>query len=135
MTFWRCYYHVIWTTKHRMPLITSQNEGLIFNIVRGKTAELGGQVLAVNAVQDHVHAAVTIPPKVAVAGWAKRVKGVSAFEVNNQFPDSIEPFRWQEGYGVLTFGSRNTHVVVDYINRQQEHHASHNLIAWLEQVE
>jgi putative transposase len=118
-----------------MPRITSKNKGLIFSIIRNKTAELGGQVLAVNAVADHVHVAVSIPPKVAVAQWAKRVKGVSAFEINNQFSESLEPFRWQEGYGVLTFGEKNINTVVEYINRQQEHHANYKLIDWLEKTE
>lgn len=135
MTFWRCYYHVIWTTKHRLPLITPENEMMIFDIIKGKTAELGGQVLAVNAIPDHIHVAASIPPKVAVAQWAKRVKGVSTFEINNQFPDTQEPFHWQEGYGVLTFGAKNINTVVDYINRQQEHHANHDLMAGLEQVD
>jgi REP element-mobilizing transposase RayT len=135
MAFWRCYYHMVWATKHRMPLITSENESLIFNTVQGKTAELGGQVLAVNAVADHVRVAVSIPPKVAVAQRVKGVKGVSASEINNQFPNPLEPFRWQEGYGVLTFGTRNVKAIVEYINREKEHHANHDLIAGLEQTD
>ena len=135
MPFWRCFYHVIWTTKHRAPLITTENEPIIFHVVRDKTAELGGEVLAVNAVSDHMHVAVSIPPKVAVAEWVKRTKGVSAYEINQRFPDSFDPFRWQDGYGVLTFGARNLDTVVSYVQRQKEHHAQNDLLAYLEQVE
>jgi putative transposase len=135
MPFWRCCYHIIWTTKHRASLITPDYEPIIFHVVRDKTAELGGEMLAVNAVSDHVHVAVTIPPKVAVAEWVKRAKGVSAYEINQRFPDSLDPFRWQDGYGVLTFGAKNLDTVVSYIQRQKEHHAHNDLLAYLEQVE
>lgn len=120
-------------TKRRAPLIGPANELLLFEV--DKTGESGGEVLAVNAVSDHVHVAATIPPKVAVADWVKRVKGVSAYEINLRFPDSLDSFHWQDSYGVLTFGAKNLDTVVDYIQRQKEHHAQNTLIDYLEQVE
>ncbi len=113
MPFWRCFYHVIWTTKRRAPFLTPTNESILFDIAHDKTAALGGEVLAINTVPDHVHVAVTIPPKVAVAQWVKRVKGVSAYEINQRFPDAPDMFRWQDGYGVLTFGARNLDTIID----------------------
>src|SRR5690606_39705480 len=115
MPFWRCFYHVVWTTKRRAPLIDNTNEPLLFEIIQTKTAELGGVIFAVNAVSDHVHVAVSIPPKIAVAQWVRRVKGVSAHEINVRFPNSLDGFRWQDSYGVLTFGAKNLDTVVDYI--------------------
>jgi len=39
---------------------------------------------------------------------------------------------WQRGYGVVSFGKRNLEWVLDYVNRQREHHASGRVKARLE---
>lgn len=133
MTFWRCYYHIVWTVKHREPLITAQAEAVIFESIRAKSTELKSPILALNGVEDHLHVALNIPPKLAVAEWVRRVKGASSHTVNTRiYPDTDTHFRWQEGYGVLTFGVKNLAIVVDYINRQKEHHASGQVEAYLE---
>jgi putative transposase len=74
VTFWRCYYHVIWATKYRAPLITPEIEPIIFGIAHSKSLDAGGKLLAVNAVEDHVHLAATIPPRIALSAWVKQIK-------------------------------------------------------------
>jgi putative transposase len=131
MAFWRCYYHIVWTVKHREPLITPQAKAVIFDSIRDKSAELESPILVLNGVEDHLHVALNIPPKRAVAEWVRRVKGASSHAVNTRvYPDTH--FRWQEGYGALTFGVKNLAFVVDYINRQKEHHVSGPVKAYLE---
>lgn len=135
MTFWQCYYHIVWATKNRAPLITASLEPILFHTIRHKSTELGCELLAVNAVNDHVHTAVRIPPSVAVKDWAKLVKGVSSREINTALGSTSERFRWQEGYGVLTFGARNIAFVTDYIVNQKTHHAQNQVQPYLERVE
>ena len=69
MPFWRCYYHLVWTTKNREPLITPKIEPILFTIISTKCTELDCHLLAVNAVPDHIHAAVNMPPKLSIARW------------------------------------------------------------------
>jgi putative transposase len=132
MPFWRCYYHVVWATKGREPLLTSMLEQVVFTSVDDKSTALGCQLLAVNAYQDHIHAAVSMPPTFAIADWVKHVKGVSSRDVNNAQPSNAARFRWQSSYGVVTVGEKHLPVVVDYIARQKEHHATGNLFQSLE---
>lgn len=134
MVFWQCYYHTIWTTKNREPLITPAIEAVIFEIIRIKSTELGCPILAINGVSDHIHVAVCIPPKIAVAEWIGQVKGVSSHEINTMFPNLSTHFRWQKHYGVLTFGVRTLEYVTEYILRQKEHHPN-NIINYLEQTD
>ena len=67
MPFWKCYYHIIWATRNREPVITRSNEALLFDAIRAKSAEFHSAILAVNGVPDHVHdsadARLTIPMK------------------------------------------------------------------------
>src|SRR5687767_7882927 len=117
MPFWKCYYHVIWATRNREPIITRSNEALLFDAIRAKSAEFHSAILAVNSVPDHMHVAVNIPPSVAVSAWVGGVKGASSFAVNSGAGETAERFRWQESYGVLTFGAKNLEMVLDYIAR------------------
>ena len=135
MTFWKCYYHVVWTTKNRSGLITPQIETVVFDTIKAKSLALETEILAVNGIPDHVHVAAAIPPKLAVAEWVRNVKGASAREVNAMFPNLNEHFRWQECYGVLTFGAKNMDYVIGYIAHQKEHHANQTLQPYLEQTD
>jgi REP element-mobilizing transposase RayT len=132
MTFWRCFYHVIWTTRQRQPLITPRMETLILDVVYAKSAELNSEIFAVNTVADHLHIAVAIPPSIAVAQWVKGIKGTTSHEINELFPSAETTFRWQKGYGVLTFGIKHLDFVVAYIEKQKEHHANNFLYADME---
>ena len=107
---------------------------LIFASIRKVSQELSSEIFALNGVEDHVHVAVSIPPSLAVAQWVKRCKGASSYMVNQTFPED-EPFGWQEGYGVLTFGQRQLEIVVRYVQNQKVHHLEGGLHRYLEQLE
>ena len=131
MSHWKCYYHIVWATKYRQPVITSLWETLIFETVKIKCTEQKCIVLAINGTQDHVHLAVSIPPQIAVAKFMATIKGTSSHEINKSFPLG-EKFRWQTGYGVHTFGERALNTVIQYIVYQKQHHAEGTLYDGLE---
>jgi putative transposase len=122
--------------KSRERLITPEAERVIFDGIRVKSAELECPILALNGVEDHLHIALNIPPKVSVAEWAKKVKGTVSHDVNTLvFPNEASRFRWQDGYGVLTFGVKQLEFVVRYIERQKERHAAGSVIRYMEAME
>ncbi len=135
MPFAKCYYHVAWATRHRAAVIDAQRQALIQDIIQQKSRELHSPILAIYAMPDHVHVAVQISPRVAVAEWARRVKGISSHEVNGAFPDLETTFAWQKSYGVVTFGEKQAGFVVNYIVKQREHHANNHLYALLENMD
>jgi putative transposase len=135
MPFQVCFYHLIWTTRHREPLISSDIEPLIITTIRNKSKELRSTIHAINAVEDHIHVAVSIALSVAVSDWVKQAKGVSAYEVNSTYPDLPTRFGWQKSYGVLTFGAKQLSLVQQYIEKQKQHHQSGTLEAYLERTE
>ena len=138
MSFWRTYYHVIWATKGRKPLITPAIEAQLFPHLVQRATELGVHVHAVNGWTDHIHLVVSIPPRLAVAQVVKELKGASSRYINAREPALLPPtahFGWQDGYGVLTLGERHCHVAVEYVQRQKEHHAARQTIARWEYCE
>lgn len=135
MASWVCYYHIIWATKHRTPLISNPIEEVIFATIRRKSQILECPLLAINGIADHIHVAVSITPKLAVAEWVRHAKGLSTREINASFQNLEMPFRWQEGYHVLTYGKKNLDFVLDYIANQKTHHSQNTLEPYLEQLD
>jgi len=121
MAYWRLYYHLIWATHQRLPLITPSVERQIYGVILNKAREMAIVVYAIGSVEDHVHVVVAIPPKVAVADCIKNFKGASSYYVNHQ-PGATDKFAWQDGYGALTFGERSLADVIAYVRNQKEHH-------------
>jgi REP element-mobilizing transposase RayT len=131
MSFWRTYYHLVWTTKNRAPLIRAEIEPRLYAYMIRKAAELETYVYAINGYFDHVHLLVAIPPKIAVADVVKLIKGASSHDLGVQ---GIE-FAWQRGYGVLTLGEKQRPVAEAYIANQKQHHAEHTTVTWLERCD
>jgi len=106
----------------------------LHSIIAAKAIELGGIVHAVGGVKEHVHLAVTVPPKISLSRFIGEVKGNSSHAINHAvFPH--HNFYWQNEYGVLSFGEKNLASVVNYIRNQKEHHAQGTLIKAMELVE
>jgi putative transposase len=135
LPFWKCYYHVIWATKHRQAIITPTIERVLVDALRAKSEELHCAVLAVNGTADHIHRAVSIRPAIAVGDWVGKIKGASSHAVNLAFADLETKFRWQEDYGVVTFGAKNLPTVLSYIENQKLHHQAGTLEPYLERIE
>lgn len=124
MSFWRCFYHIIWATHNRQPAIDSALEAVLFKSIQHKSASTQSSILGINAVTDHIHIAVTMPPSISISDWVKLIKGVSSHEANEFLAAQDSRFRWQRGFGVLTFGERKLPFVLNYIERQKEHSPS-----------
>jgi REP element-mobilizing transposase RayT len=131
MSFWRTYYHLIWSTKNREPLITPQIEPRVYAYIVNKAAELEVFVFEINGCPDHIHLVATIPPKHSVAEVVKHLKGASSYDINQQHMME-SPFAWQRGYGVLTLGSRQRAEAEAYVRAQKQHHRENTENPWLE---
>ena len=84
MAYWQLYYHIVWATKDKRPLITEENESHIYGFIREKAQSLGGTVFAINGMFEHTHVATTIPPRIAVADFVGQLKGFSSFSYNRR---------------------------------------------------
>ncbi len=135
MPYWSCFYHVVWATKYRQEIITAFMQPIIYDAITQKAGQLRCNLLAINSVADHIHIAICIPPHVAVAKWVGDAKGLSTYAMNGNYSSMESPFKWQEGYGVVTFGEKNFPYVEKYIANQQQHHQSGNTIDKLERID
>ena len=134
MSYWRLFYHFTWGTRNREPLIAAHLEVSLHNVIAAKAQEMGGIVHAVGGVEDHVHLAVSVPPRVAVSEFARQVKGASSHFANHGISLPYQ-FAWQPEYGVVSFSNSQLNTVAAYVKHQREHHRQGTLIAALELIE
>jgi len=125
------FYHFVWATRGREPLINAELEPHLYSQIRHKCEELKVRVHALNGVPDHVHLACTLPVTLSISAAIQQLKGSSSHFVNHLAP-AEQRFDWQEGYGALTFAKRELPRIVAYVDRQKAHHASGTLSAKME---
>jgi putative transposase len=124
MAYWRAFYHLVWATKDRESSIGDDEERLIGRSFKLTLEDLDIVPHAVGFMPDHVHLAVSIPPRLAVSEVVRRLKGGSSHAMNHRRTNDLKPFAWQSEYGVLTFGERALPDVADYVRNQKQRHAS-----------
>jgi putative transposase len=125
MPFWRTYFHIVWSTKDRHPMIQALEQEIIGSSLKLTFTELDVIPHAIGYMPDHVHVVVSVPPKVAVADLVRRLKGASSHAVNSDRRRiELPTFRWQDEYGVLTFGEKALHEVTAYVSNQPAIHAN-----------
>jgi len=131
MPYWQLFYHIVWSTKNREPLLTPDVEPIIHGFLRSKAIGLEAVVFALNGTVDHVHLVAAIPPKIAVAKFIGQVKAVASTKFNKSGMSQVA-FFWQEEYGVFSFDGKRLPNYIAYVERQKEHHAQRTTIPILE---
>lgn len=129
MAYWRMYYHIVWATQGRAPLIKVEMEDAVYRIIGHKCSDQGGFAYVVNGIEDHIHAVAAMPPTIAPADFVKGLKGSSSRFIHTEYQ---MPFAWQSGYGIFTISERNLPTAIRYVKNQKEHHQAGTLIARLE---
>jgi putative transposase len=131
MPYWKLYYHLVWSTFERQPLITFERGAIVRATLFMKAKDLRVVLHAMGNVADHVHVLASIPPALSVAACVKQLKGASLRAVNLQ-GNPASAFRWQEGYGALSLGERSLETVIAYVRNQPRHHRDQTTLALYE---
>jgi REP element-mobilizing transposase RayT len=133
MPYCQLFYHLVWSTKNREPLLTSEVETVIHNFLRTKAIGLGATVFALDGINDHVHIIVSVPPKIALSRFIGQIKAVASTKFNKSKPDH-PPFFWQEEYGAFSFDAKRLPNYIAYVENQKKHHAQGTIIPILERT-
>lgn len=116
----RIYIHALWSTKRRMPLISSDIEDELYNHLSQELLKLECEPFAINGMSDHVHCLFQLNPKLKVIDIMKQIKGSSAHYLNHHFEN--EHVIWQRGFSVFSVSKGILPVVKKYIENQKSHH-------------
>jgi putative transposase len=125
--------HITWHTKHNVPVLSDLIADRLYRYMHRRIVTAGAIVHAIGGIEDHIHAAVTIPPTLPISEWVGDLKGASAHYINREIANR-KLLAWQNGYGVVTFGTRDLEWVIQYVRNQKEHHARGTTRARLERI-
>ena len=121
----RLFYHLVWSTRGRQPIINPTIEANVHQHVRSAALRHGVEVHAIGGMDDHVHLAVSIPPSLSVADAVRRIKGASSRAMRLDYGPE---FGWQQEYSADSVSRRNLPAVVSYIVHQRQRHHDHTTI-------
>jgi putative transposase len=113
------YYHLIWSTKLRKPLIQSEWKDRLYGYLGGILREQGNILLVAGGVDDHIHLLCSLQRDSTIMDVVRTFKTNSSRWIRES---SSPDFRWQDGYAAFTVSHQALAAVEQYIRNQKEHH-------------
>jgi REP element-mobilizing transposase RayT len=115
--------HIIFSTKHRQPLIDDAIEAELHTYLGGACKELNCYPIIVGGHHDHVHILCDLSRTIAVMKLLEKVKANSSKWIKTM-GEPYEGFYWQDGYAAFSVSPANIDSVCKYIANQKEHHST-----------
>ena len=119
MSYTNLLYHIVYATKSRKPLITSELKSRLHGYLGGIVGGLGCVPIEINGMQEHVHLLVRLRPTIAVSDFLSKLKSLSSLWAKRQTKGR---FAWQAKYGAFTVSESQVGKVRKYIREQEKHH-------------
>ena len=127
----RLYFHIVWTTRDREPLISAEVATFLCSFLRAIAVQERVRILEIGMVTTHVHILARTNPMTDLSRLLQRLKGSSAAVANKErHAPQNAPLRWAKGYSLHTIGSRQVIAVRDYLRKQSAHHPQHAIAGW-----
>jgi REP element-mobilizing transposase RayT len=114
------HYHIVFSTKNRMPMITGAVRERLHAYLGGVIRNLDGIPEAIGGTADHVHVLLGMRATTTMADLVRDIKAVSSRWMHEAI--GSREFAWQEGYGAFTVSPSQRDTVRNYVVRQEEHH-------------
>ncbi len=112
--------HLIFSTKHREPLIGAEIRPRLHAYLVGILHNLKSPSLQTGGVVDHVHVLCALGRTISQAELVEELKKRSSKWMKAE--GKVPGFTWQAGYGAFSIGESQADTVIRYIQNQPEHH-------------
>jgi REP element-mobilizing transposase RayT len=117
------YIHIVFSTKHRIPLIHPPVEAELHRYLGGICNKLACPVLKVGGYTDHIHLLIMLSKKLALMKVLEELKSHSSKWIKTKGL-AYETFYWQDGYGAFSVNPSGVDTVIKYIENQHDHHGT-----------
>jgi putative transposase len=111
--------HIIFSTKHRAPLISDGVLASLHAYVAGTARKLDCECFRVGGVADHVHLAMRLCTTKTAAKVVSEIKTGSSVWMKRQ---GVRSFAWQRGYALFSVSPADVGALLRYIDEQAVHH-------------
>ena len=120
----KVYVHITFSTKNRRPFIDDNIKQDLWTYLGGICKSLECNPIRIGGHNDHVHICCLLSKKVAQVKLLEEVKTGSSKWVKTK-GSRYDDFHWQDGYGIFSINPSEVEKVVEYIDRQDDHHKKH----------
>ncbi len=117
----KLYAHLVFSTKNREPLITSDLASRLYQYIGGTCRNTDNTLVSAGGMPDHVHLVVSLGKQASAADTVRDIKSNSSGWIRETFPN-LRGFAWQSGYGAFAVSYSNLDAVKRYIADQEQHH-------------
>jgi putative transposase len=119
---WDCKYHVVIVPKYRHKVFYGKMRRRVGEILRELCRQRGIELLQGNAMPEHIHMCLSIPPKFSVSFTLGFLKGKSAVRIHRELLRERRMTGlsfWAVGYCVSTVGL-DEETIKKYIREQEK---------------
>ena len=121
MSYISSWFHCVFSTKERRPLITPPLRERLWPFLGGIARQNRMKAIEIGGTLDHVHILLSLPATLSIAQALQLLKGASSRWVHETFPEHRR-FRWQEKYGAFSVSVSQLDKAIRYIQGQEQHH-------------
>lgn len=121
MPYVRIWVHLIFSTKNRDKIITSELKPKLLTHIRENAKKKEIYIDFINCVEDHCHILFSLGASQSISETARLIKGESSNWINKNKLSKFK-FRWQDEYIGVSVSESQVNKVRDYIKNQEEHH-------------
>lgn len=115
------YLHLVYSTKQREHFLDEGIQPEMWAYMGALLKDRECYPVKVGGHTDHAHLLFLLSQKIALMDLVEDVKKISSKWIKGK-GERYENFYWQRGYGAFSVSISKLKKVIDYIERQREHH-------------
>ena len=106
---YQCSYHIVWCPKYRFRILKGGVAKFVEETIRSLCEWKSIDILELSVGEDHVHAVISIPPKLSISAVMGILKGKTAIKLFKSYPALKRKLYWgnhfwSRGYCTSTVG-------------------------------
>ena len=100
-TYTNLLYHIVFSTKDRIPLITKDFQEELYCYIGGIIRAECGTLLKIGGTSDHIHILAKFKSAISVSEMLAKIKANSSKWINDH-KMKMRKFAWREGYAAFS---------------------------------
>lgn len=124
----RLYAHIVWTTKHRAPLIDLRVARFLDRFLRAVARQERALILELGLVDDHIHLLIRHHPLTHIPKLLQRLKGASSNVASRE--RHSDTLLWARGYAIGSVSRLALNTARAYVRDQPLRHPEHRIAGW-----
>ncbi len=126
----RLYYHIVWTTRDRQPVIDARHAAFLCRFLRAVARQERAHILEIGLVATHIHLLPRVHPTTGLPRLLQRLKGGSSVIASREHRGDQGDLRWARGYSITSVAPRALDAVREYLRGQPLRHPSEAIAEW-----